>query len=254
MKSKLVYSLLFLLIGCFLFIFLQSRYKSDKEKYEPKFWLGFFDYRLNFRDLGESLNQCLGQTRFKTHVIYRSNKYFSGWSCDKIGNPDKIYSLNFNPKEPHRFFCLEKNGDHLQGISHNPTFEIFDIENLDNWKNPEFNTALCGFFQNAIEDLNHNKSFLFHCDVGRDRTGAFAAMLTLMLAEQENLVDEHLINAIECDYEKTSSLEFEKFGKMAKFAKTLSKEGGISNFIEKQCHADPLQIKNAAKHFISHER
>lgn len=67
-------------------------YKRDKSKHEPKLWIGLFDYRLNFRDVGQSLNQCLNKEVFNTGLVFRSNKYFSGWSCDKIQNPKK-YTL-----------------------------------------------------------------------------------------------------------------------------------------------------------------
>lgn len=73
---------------------------------EPVFLEGALNYRLNFRDVGASLNQCLGRNQFETDLIFHSNKFFSGWNCNKIHNPKKIYSLNYNPKHPKNIFVL----------------------------------------------------------------------------------------------------------------------------------------------------
>ena len=139
---SLVTLALFLLICTFI-------YKKDKNKYEPKLWIGIFDYRLNFRDFGASLNQCLNQNIFLTNRVFRSNKYFSGWSCDKIQNPDKIYSLNYSPWDPHAYFCYQKDNSRLVGIHPNTTFEITetDLRNLKKWEEPEFKKTMCFFFK-----------------------------------------------------------------------------------------------------------
>lgn len=225
-------------------------YKRDKTKYEPKLWIGIFDYRLNFRDVGESLNQCLNKTVFNTGLMYRSNKYFSGWSCDKIQNPKKIYSLNYSPWDPHSYYCEKADGSHLNGFHPNTTFEITDIENLDNWKRPEFKETMCSFFRETINDLIQKNSFLFHCDVGRDRTGTFAAMMSMLMLEQKNLSNQEMINAIECDYEKTSALEKHKIGRMKDFMTEMQAKGGISKFIESECKISPNVISQAANQFL----
>ncbi|KAB8028481.1 tyrosine-protein phosphatase [Fluviispira multicolorata] len=225
-------------------------YKRDKSKYEPKLWIGLFDYRLNFRDVGASLNQCLQKDLFQTGLVYRSNKYFSGWSCDKINNPDKIYSLNFSPWNPHAYYCEKKDGSRLFGTHLNTTFEISDIEKLDNWKKPAFKDSMCHFFKSALVDLTEKKSFLFHCDVGRDRTGTFAAMMTMMLAEKKNIADKSIIDSIECDYEKTSALEKFKKGRMEDFLVDMKTQGGIAQFIENQCGISSVLIEQAADQFI----
>lgn len=247
-KAKAILLASFLILG--LGFASKAKYDHDKKQYQPKLWIGFFDYRINFRDLGKSLNQCMGKELFRTGVIYRSNKYFSGWSCDKIGNPDFIYSLNFNPREPHEYYCIRKDQSLLKGRHFNPHFEISDIENLENWKKTEFNNSMCDFFRHTITNINQNHSLLFHCDVGRDRTGAFAAMLSVALAEQKNLVDKDFIHAVECDYEKTAALEKEKFGKMQTFILDLESRGGVSSFLGVQCHISQADLSQAADHFI----
>ncbi len=54
---------------------------------------------LDYRDVGESLNACAGpgQDYFLPGVLTRSNRYFSGHSCAAIGNPDRIYTLSYEP-------------------------------------------------------------------------------------------------------------------------------------------------------------
>lgn len=225
-------------------------YKRDKSKYEPKLWIGFFDYRLNFRDVGESLNKCLKKEVFNTGLIYRSNKYFSGWSCDKIKNPNKIYSLNFSPWDPHSYYCEMNDGKRKYGFHPNTTFEISDIENLKNWKTLEDKQTMCTFCQKTLTDFADKNSFLFHRDVGRDRTGAFAAMISMIALEQNNLVNDTTIEAIECDYEKTSALEKHKIGRMRTFMKDMQSRGGVSSFLEKECGITSDLMLQAANNFI----
>ncbi|MES2614253.1 MAG: tyrosine-protein phosphatase [Bdellovibrionota bacterium] len=246
-----LFSLAIILVVVIIFSYI---YKRDKNKFEPRLWIGFFDYRLNFRDVGQSLNQCLKKEVFQTGLVYRSNRYFSGWSCDKIHNPDKIYSLNYSPWHPHAYYCEQNNNRHLTGFHPNTTFEISDIEQLSNWQRPEFKNSLCVFFKETLNDLVERKSFLVHCDMGRDRTGAFTAMFTMMLAEEQtqttSFATEEMQDAIECDYEKTHSLEKEKIGRMKNFLKHMEKQGGVSQFIENECGIDKKTMKLGAENFF----
>lgn len=247
MKKKILILFAFLAT---IFFLLNHFYKKDKNKFEPKLWIGLLDYRLNFRDVGESLNQCLKKKVFHTHLVYRSNRYFSGWSCDKIQNPDKIYSLNFSPWNPHAYYCEKKDGSRLIGFHPNTTFEISNIEDLTNWQRPEFKETMCVFFKDALNDLIYHKSFLYHCDIGRDRTGAFTALLTMLLAEQKKFPKNTIIDGIECDYEKTSALEKEKVGRMRNFLREMEAKGGVSLFIEKQCSIAKPIFQTAADNFF----
>jgi hypothetical protein len=47
------------------------------------------------------------------------------------------------------------------------------------------------------------------------------------------------LDAIECDYRKTESLDPEKYGRMADFIQSLKGRGGIQSFISKNCNIDP---------------
>jgi hypothetical protein len=252
MKKKRPFILLIILFGL-LSIFSVSIilfYQIDKRKNEPKLWIGFFDYRLNFRDVGQSLNTCLGDDAFHTKKIYRSNKYFSGWSCNKIHNVDKIYSFNYSPWDPKRYYCLKPDGSRQYGIQKNSDFELTQIEDLAKWQNPQFQKAMCSYFEDAINDLIYYRSFLFHCDVGRDRTGAFAAMLVMSLAENKDLRLDKIRDAIECDYQKTSALEPFKRGSMKSFLEKTQNEIPIWKFIEKKCSIPQEKFALAAQYFI----
>ena len=248
MKKKKIL-ILILLFSSVLFGLCYYMYRKDRNQYEPKLWIGFFDYRLNFRDVGKSLNECLNKSVFKTGKIFRSDRYFSGWSCDKINNPDKIYSLNFSPWDPHAYYCKQKNGERLFGSHPNTTFEITEIENLTQWKKPEFKSTMCSFVKDNLNDLIQHKSFLFHCDIGRDRTGAYAALLSMMLIEQRFYNVEKMQNAIECDYEKTQSLPKNEYGKMKNFLEYMDDHGGVGSFIQKQCNITDETLELASDEF-----
>ena len=60
----------------------------------------------NFRDLGQSINSCLKKQGlpdiFQDNLVYRANRFFSGWSCNSVGNPQQIFTLNFVPEQNHR--------------------------------------------------------------------------------------------------------------------------------------------------------
>lgn len=248
MKTKIILACVFLVAAVSIpFTYI---YQRDKHNYYPKLWLGYFDYRLNLRDLGESLNQCLNKKVFATDLVYRSNRYFSGWSCTKIHNPEHIYSLNYDPRDPHEYFCNQDNGTKHVGVHYNTDFMIDSIENFKDWKNPVFKKALCEFFENSLQDLANQKNFLFHCTAGRDRTGTFAAMLTMLLAEQKHLNTRQIQNAIECDYEKTSSLGMDKKGRMLRVLQELQYKGGVTSFINDHCHIPSSVITKAADNFI----
>ncbi len=239
---------------CLLSVLFYWIYEHDKSLYKPRLWIGFFDYRLNFRDVGQSLNGCLGQDVFRTGKIYRSNRYFSGWDCEKINNPQKIYSLNFSPWNPHAYYCALPNGQEIVGLHPNTDFEISDIERISNWNSSKFRESMCWFVKENIRDLIEKRSFLFHCDMGQDRTGAYSALLASALAGQAGFRDASLVNAIECDYEKTHSLEKEKRGRMINFIKQLEIHGGSSLFLQKQCGIKASDIYKASQEFMVQKR
>jgi len=227
-------------------------YEHDITKPEPRIWQGALDYRINFRDVGKSLNSCLGKDEFATGKLFRANKNFSGWNCQKIGNPDKIYSLNFNVKNPQRYYCIDENDQRQFGTAYNDTFTIGteSITDLSSWKSKPYRQTMCSFFKNALLDLSAQQSLLAHCDLGRDRTGAFTAILTYMLLEAQNLNSLKMQDAIECDFEKTTALSKDQYGLMKSFLTEMENKGGVKSFIQSQCSISDELILSASQNFI----
>jgi protein-tyrosine phosphatase len=199
---------------------------------------GALDSKLNFRDAGASINQCAGRKLMDEGKIFRSSGFFSGWSCDRVGNPDVIYSLNYSDQANHRYYC--------RGISDNPygfnvgVFfqhdEISDIEFLLSWdQKPEQVKSVCQFLQAGMTDLKAGKKILYHCEAGRDRTGAVVALLAAYELEQNGDLSDAAIDAIECDYRKSKSLSPEKYGRMANFLRELRTQGGVRGFLKTRC-------------------
>ena len=85
--------------------------------------------------------------------------------------------------------------------------------------------------------------------MGRDRTGAYTALFVMLLAEQRSQNTPDLQNAIECDYEKTPSLEKHKIGRMKNFMVQMSNLGGVSQFIQNKCGIDSHLLKKASDRF-----
>ncbi len=92
---------------------------------------------------------------------------------------------------------------------------------------------------------------LIHCDAGRDRTGAISALLIAMATEKARLLDERMINAIECDYRKTESLIEDKYGRMSNFIRNLINGGGVNEFLIQKCNLPTNIISKASERILS---
>ena len=88
-------------------------------------------------------------------------------------------------------------------------------------------------------------------DAGRDRSGAISALLIAMASEKAGLLDERMINAIECDYRKTQSLVEDKYGRMSNFIRELITRGGVDEFLIQQCNLPKNIISKASERIIS---
>lgn len=208
-------------------------------------WEGFYhDY--NFRDIGGSLNECLGETVFRTDLMLRSAGWFSGWSCDGVGNPDTIFSLNYSPKKAERYFCQGDDGK-IIGRYYNPNIKLNDLEFPATWTDENMKTATCAFLEGIFQEIAQEKKTLLHCDAGRDRTGTMAALIVALVAEQHNRLNDHMLNAIECDYRKTTSLNPQKYGRMKQFIKYVQTQGGVTTFLQKQCEIDDALVHQVTK-------
>ena len=204
----------------------------------------------NYRDIGQSINDCLAEDIFKKDVVHRAAGWFSGWSCSNVGNPDVIFSLNYSPIKKERFFCHEPDGK-IIGKFYNDEIVLNDLEFISNWENEKIRIPTCLFFENILLDIIAEKKVLIHCDAGRDRSGTISALLIAMASEKAGLLDENMINAIECDYRKTESLVEEKYGRMSNFIRNLINSGGVDDFQIQQCNLPPHFISKASEKILS---
>lgn len=214
-------------------------------------WEGFYKDK-NYRDLGQSLNACLGTPLFKEGLITRANGWFSGWSCDQVGNPDVIYSLNYTPKKREVFYCWDQHKP-VVGRYFNPDIQLEDLEFIKTWDQQDVKEATCRFLEAILESISHAQKSLLHCDAGRDRTGTVSALLAALAAEQAGVLDQKMLDAIECDYRKTESLVPEKYGRMASFLTNLKESGGVAYFLNNQCGFETRELTTKARHFINHD-
>ena len=216
-------------------------------------WEGIVgDY--NYRDLGHSLNECLQargfSKRFYTQVLMRSNKWFSGWNCRNVGAPDLIYTLNFEPDKGYIYFCQRDDGTEIKGRHYFPAQTLNNIEFESFWREHKGKNALCRQIRDVLKDVALGKRVLFHCEAGRDRAGAFAALLSAGLAEVAGMRMEEMIAAIECDYRKSSSLASHKYGRMDSFVNGMMDSGGVAYFLKSRCDVELDLLLRASTQFL----
>ena len=198
-------------------------------------WEGLYKDK-NFRDIGDSINQCYGRQVMRTGLIFRSNGWFSGWDCNEVGNPATIFSLNFDPKEKEMFYCWDSHEERPNiGKTFNTTIKLKGLESLETWNNAEMRSAACQFLREIFISIQQDKATLIHCSAGRDRTGVYSALLAAVTAEYSNMLDQNMLYAIECDYRKTRSLKPENYGRMERFLKDITRGGSVGQFLRSYC-------------------
>ena len=198
-------------------------------------WEGAIPSKVNFRDAGQSINACASKQLLPEGVILRASSFFSGWSCDEVGDPSVIYSINFHEQENRRYYCRTHTGVMI-GESFQ-TNEISDLEFIRTWDDqPEFVAAACQYLKKGIAHVEARERFLYHCDAGRDRTGALTALLAGWLLEENGPLDDQTIEAIECDYRKSASLKPYKYGRIKLMLTSLrDQHGGVRKFLKEKC-------------------
>jgi hypothetical protein len=212
-------------------------------------WEGAF-LNANTRDVGTSINQCLGRPLLREGVLQRSNVWFSGWSCDKVGSPDVIFSLNFDPARNERYFCRTSKTNVI-GMHYGQKV-LHDLEFLETWTDSEMRHTTCQYLEASFTELISGKKVLVHCDAGRDRTGTYSALIAALTAESMGRLNEEVIEAIECDYQKTRSLHPSKIGRMRHFIEDITAEGGtIRDFLIQQCKMSPQLIQAVTSHMAA---
>ena len=223
--------------------FLVAQNELPGERFEPEGL--YLDH--NYRDVFGSVNQCLGKDVLPLDRLGRSNRWFSGWSCDNVGDPDHIVTLNYKPQKGHVFYC-RRDGKRVVGVAPVQEVEMNDIEFMDTWEDKLQRRYICAQMKTVAEGMRKGGNVLVHCDAGRDRTGAFAAMWSAMFLERAGVERKAIVEAIECDYRKSASLAPQKYGRMEKFLGKIWKRGEtIEQFVQSQCELDPALIANALK-------
>lgn len=212
-------------------------------------WEGFY-HDDNFRDVAVSLNRCLETDRFQPGVLMRSAGWFSGWSCEKVGDPEIIFSLNYDPARAERYFC-QSGEEKVIGRFYNPTVRLNNLEFMKTWEDPAMREATCAFLNEILEAVAAGKRVLVHCSAGRDRTGTITALIAAMAAEHRGQLDERLTTAIECDYRRTESLIESKYGRMERFINHLQAQGGVVPFIRQTCQIPADLIDRSADRLLS---
>lgn len=198
-------------------------------------WEGALQEKINFRDAGQSINACAGKKLLPEGVIMRASGFFSGWSCERVGNPSVIYSLNYSDAENRRYYCRSDHGYVIgQAFQHE---ELSDLEFTQTWHDhPEFVKASCEYLKAGIAHVEKNERFLYQCDAGRDRTGALTALLAGWLLEENGPLTDEMIDALECDYEKSVSLKPYKYNRIKSLLTILrDQQGGVRGFLQQYC-------------------
>jgi hypothetical protein len=198
----------------------------------------------NYRDIGASINQCYGSEVMRSGLVFRSNGWFSGWNCNKIGNPETIYSLNYDPEKDDYFFCWDSQEKHAHiGKVLNTATKLSELEFLNTWNNNDMRQSACDIFKDILISIQQHKTILIHCDAGRDRTGVYSSIIAAIAAESSGILNQSMLEAIECDYRKTASLPTEKYGRMETFIKHILEKDSVSQFLASQCQIPEKEIK-----------
>jgi hypothetical protein len=202
-------------------------------------WEGLFPSKMNFRDFGKSISDCMGQANYlDSSRNFRSNEFFSGWGCQRIGDPDVIFSLNYAQDKAESYYCRPEHGPIRKGQSFNK-IELFDLEFEQRWFSRSFDLlSVCKVIHGVMQANKEGKKSLIHCEAGRDRTGAVTALLggLLMESKYNRPISDREIEALECDYRKSRSLSPEKYGRIQNFVSDIVKKyGGVTSFIATVC-------------------
>jgi len=212
----------------------------------------------NFRDVGSSLNRCLAEEAgitapFNDQVFMRVNKWFSGWKCENVGEPDAIFTLNYNTRHRRKYYCTRPENGILEGIYSNTTFEFHDIEMPVTWENKEFESAICMTLYGIIRKIAEGNRVLVHCEAGRDRTGAVSALIATALTPRDVMPRDQLYDALECDYRKSPTLREHKYGRIRDFMFWVESNGSARDFLAERCAIQPQLIDQATQYFLNRQ-
>jgi protein-tyrosine phosphatase len=138
---------------------------------------------VNFRDVGEWINEISCKKLLPTERIFRGGKINFIKSSDEIKNPGSIINLRKGPDPKYNMFGAD--------YFHFPISNDYEKYNTDNnevrkWLNIIF---IC------LEKDVTKYPILFHCTSGKDRTGVVvASLLKLLEINEELIIEEYLLS------------------------------------------------------------
>ena len=109
--------------------------------------------------------------------------------------------------------------------------------------------ATCLFLGDILQSIEQDTKIMIHCDAGRDRTGTVSAILAALAAESVHALDNRMIDAIECDYRKSATLQKEKYGRMKNFLTAVAQHGGVTAFLKEKCSFDEEFMRKSIAHW-----
>ncbi|WP_115707436.1 tyrosine-protein phosphatase [Legionella sainthelensi] len=237
----------------------------------------------NFRDAATSLNtscefnapnysssfspkaQIKNSPLFKTDLLYRANKNFSGKSCADVGNPDVILDLEYAPGQSPTYCLTKDNKKVVAKVFNTSGAAIHSIEALPYLPDQQ-KADVCNYIKEGINDISQGKSILVHCSSGKDRTGAYVALLTYLFTEAENISGDQkqsVETAIMCDYLRSGTGIFSSRRAPAHYQQNYLEDldlynGNAATTIINQCNSVGVTIstdviKKAADNFINNK-
>lgn len=239
------------------------------------------DYRqwandYNFRDVAKSLNTACEfnaptydgdggelkkdktKFRFVENLLLRSNIRFSGKQCSLVGNPQLILDLRYDPQEGTTSKCIRSNNTVLNGTYFNTTGEVLHQVEAMEFQADAKKADICRYFKEGFASIAANKPVLVHCASGKDRTGAYVAMMAYAMLETMGLSSDDFTNAqtrITCDYLRSGLSVWGPRRAPSMFPLSFivnydSKYGSEVAYFVNECNIDEALIKKAAGNFI----
>ena len=239
----------------------KSSNNSETNKYTPYYYNAGDNENDQDEDGGD--HQFLGGKKqkdlFKTNVLFRSNRYFSGHACSEVGNPDVIINLAYDGNPKDQTYCVGKNGNKVTAIGFASSgvpinsIEAFPFLPEEQQKN------ICSAFSAGLNAIANGKSILVHCSKGKDRTGAYVGLLSYALAQSAGM-DSGDITLVEgritCDYLRSGTGIYNNRRAPASYLDNYLEDfsikyGSAYKFLINECGISPDTIKKAAKNFIN---
>ncbi|MBN2103760.1 tyrosine-protein phosphatase [bacterium] len=145
---------------------------------------------VNFRDVGEWVNEIAKRPLLPVNRLYRGGKIDFVTSPQDIGMPGTIFNLRKGPDlRPRRF---------AEAYFHFPISN--DYEKYET-KTPEVRSWLQKIIK-TIEEQEIQFPLLIHCSTGKDRTGVvIAALLSILGINREVIIEEYLLSDGEVKHE-----------------------------------------------------